>query len=67
MYVIRQYEGPVSGRRNPVKKREPDKEAKVIGSFVGGGAGAAVGAALGGPIGAAIGSGRRAVDTRGSR
>ena len=39
-----------------MKKKEPDKEARVVGSFVGGGAGAAVGAAIGGPLGAAIGA-----------
>ena len=37
-------------------RKQPDKEARVIGSFVGGGAGAAIGALLGGPVGAAIGA-----------
>jgi outer membrane lipoprotein SlyB len=36
---------------------QPDKEAKVVGSFFGGGVGAAIGAAVGGPIGAAVGAG----------
>lgn len=37
--------------------KQPDREARVFGSFVGGGVGAAVGAAIGGPVGAAIGAG----------
>jgi uncharacterized protein YcfJ len=45
------------------RRRQPDKEAKVVGSFIGGGAGAAIGAALGGPFGAAVGAGLGALLT----
>jgi len=37
-------------------KKRPDKEARVVGSFFGGGVGAAFGAAVGGPVGAAFGA-----------
>jgi hypothetical protein len=43
--------------------RKPDKEAQVVGSFVGGGIGAAIGAAFGGPVGAAFGGGLSALLT----
>jgi outer membrane lipoprotein SlyB len=36
--------------------KQPDKDAKVVGSFIGGGFGAALGAAIGGPVGAAVGA-----------
>lgn len=45
------------------KKNGPDKEAKVVGSFLGGGLGAAIGAAVGGPVGAAVGAGLTALFT----
>jgi len=37
-------------------RKQPDKEAKVVGSFIGGDFGAALGAAIGGPVGAAVGA-----------
>ena len=39
------------------RKKSPDRESKVLGSFLGGGTGAAIGTAVGGPLGAAIGAG----------
>jgi outer membrane lipoprotein SlyB len=45
------------------QRKKPDKEAKVVGSFFGGGIGAALGAAVGGPVGAAVGAGLVALFT----
>jgi hypothetical protein len=45
------------------QSKKPDKEAKVVGSFFGGGVGAALGAAFGGPVGAAVGAGVGALVT----
>jgi outer membrane lipoprotein SlyB len=39
-----------------VSKKQPDKEARVIGAGVGGAVGGVVGALMGGPVGAVIGS-----------
>jgi hypothetical protein len=57
------WEEPIRGEVPMARKQKADKEAKVVGSFFGGGIGAAVGAAVGGPVGAAVGAGLVALVT----